>query len=126
MSTFAELEAVVALIHCLVVWLDGRLDAGERLPTLPPWHVQENKWRAARYGLDAIIIQDADNNERLVTEDLDDLLEQLTPIARGFRVASGNCERYRISRDARPPISGSAPWPAGSATWTPTAMWCAR
>ncbi|RDH10529.1 carboxylate--amine ligase, partial [Tsukamurella pulmonis] len=62
--------------------LDGRLDAGETLPTLPPWHVQENKWRAARYGLDAIIIQDADNNERLVTEDLDDLLEQLAPIAR--------------------------------------------
>ncbi|NKY18451.1 glutamate--cysteine ligase [Tsukamurella spumae] len=82
MSSFAELEAVVALIHCLVVWLDARLDAGETLPTLPPWHVQENKWRAARYGLDAIIIQDADNNERLVTEDLDDLLEQLAPIAR--------------------------------------------
>ncbi|WP_461166941.1 glutamate--cysteine ligase [Tsukamurella serpentis] len=82
MSGFAELEAVVALIHCLVVWLDERLDAGERLPTLPPWHVQENKWRAARYGLDAIIIQDADNNEQLVTEDLDALLERLEPVAR--------------------------------------------
>ena len=37
--------------------------------------MQENKWRAARYGLDAMIILDADSNERLVTEDLDDLLE---------------------------------------------------
>ena len=26
---------------------------------MPPWHVQENKWRAARYGLDAIVILDA-------------------------------------------------------------------
>jgi carboxylate-amine ligase len=87
-SNFAELEAIVALIHCLVVWLDSRLDAGETLPQLPPWHVQENKWRAARYGLDAIIIQDAHNRERLVTEDLADLLEQLTPIA-----ARLGCER---------------------------------
>ena len=31
---------------------------GETLPTMPPWHVQENKWRAARYGLEAIVILD--------------------------------------------------------------------
>ena len=41
-------------MHCLVVDLDTRAAAGEELPTMPPWHVQENKWRAARYGLDAI------------------------------------------------------------------------
>ena len=51
---------------------------------MPPWHVQENKWRAARYGLDAVIIQDADSNERLVTEDLDDLLTRLEPVARSL------------------------------------------
>jgi carboxylate-amine ligase len=49
---------------------------------MPPWHVQENKWRAARYGLDAIIILDDRNNERLITDDLDDLLERLTPVAK--------------------------------------------
>ena len=49
---------------------------------MPPWHVQENKWRAARYGLDAEIILDAESNERLVTDDLADLLERLTPVAR--------------------------------------------
>lgn len=43
--------------------------------------MQENKWRAARYGLDAEVILGADNRERLVTDDLDDLLEQLTPTA---------------------------------------------
>ncbi|MDN5699312.1 MAG: carboxylate--amine ligase, partial [Kocuria sp.] len=49
--------------------------------TMPPWHHQENKWRAARYGLDAIIIQNAQSEERLVTEDLTELLNKLEPIA---------------------------------------------
>ncbi|HEY5855301.1 MAG TPA: glutamate--cysteine ligase [Aldersonia sp.] len=80
-STRTELAALVALTHCLVVDLDRRLENGETLPELPPWHVQENKWRAARYGLDAIVIVDADSNERLVTEDLDDLLNRLEPTA---------------------------------------------
>ena len=80
-SNFTELGALVALMHCLVVDLDTRLAAGETLPTMPPWHVQENKWRAARYGLDAIVITDAASHERLVTEDLADLLERLAPVA---------------------------------------------
>ncbi|CDO09409.1 glutamate--cysteine ligase [Mycolicibacterium cosmeticum] len=80
-SNLAELGALVALTHSLIVDLDRRLDAGEQLPTMPPWHVQENKWRAARYGLDAEIILDADSNERLVTDDLDDLLTRLQPVA---------------------------------------------
>ncbi|WP_312856435.1 glutamate--cysteine ligase [Nocardioides pelophilus] len=80
-STFAEMSALVALMHCLVVWLDERCAAGEKLPTMPPWHVQENKWRAARYGVDAIVILDAQSNERLVTEDLADLVVKLEPVA---------------------------------------------
>ena len=87
-SNIGELEALVALTHCLIVDLDRRLDAGEQLPVMPPWHVQENKWRAARYGLDAIIILDADSNERLVTEDLDDLLTRLEPVARSLGCAA--------------------------------------
>ncbi len=80
--TFAELEALVALIQCLVVDLDERLEAGRTLPSLPPWHVQENKWRAARYGLDAEVIVDAGNTERPIIDDLDDILTRLQPVAR--------------------------------------------
>jgi glutamate---cysteine ligase / carboxylate-amine ligase len=82
-----ELGALVALTHCLIVDLDRRLDAGEPLPTMPPWHVQENKWRAARYGLDAVIILDAESNERLVTDDLPDLLNRLEPVAKSLHCA---------------------------------------
>ena len=81
-SNLRELAALAALTHCLVVDIDRRLGAGEEVPTMPPWHVQENKWRAARYGLEAEIILDAAGNERLVTDDLHDLLERLTPLAR--------------------------------------------
>jgi carboxylate-amine ligase len=80
-STLTEMRALVALTHCLVVDLSDRLDRGETLPNLPPWHVQENKWRAARYGLDAWIILDQHSNERLLQEDLHELLEHLAPVA---------------------------------------------
>ncbi|MGW4369615.1 glutamate--cysteine ligase [Nocardia takedensis] len=81
-STRAELAAIAAFIHCLIVDLDRRVENGEQLPTLPPWHVQENKWRAARYGLDAIVIVDDDSNERLVTDDLTEILNRLEPTAK--------------------------------------------
>jgi len=79
--TLQELRALTALVHCLVVHLDDRLEAGETLPTMPPWHVQENKWRAARYGLDAEVIVSAAGAERLVTDDLTELLNRLEPVA---------------------------------------------
>jgi carboxylate-amine ligase len=82
LASRAEVAALTALTHCLVVDLDRRLDDGDELPVLPPWHVQENKWRSARYGLDAEIILDARSNERPVTDDLHDLLERLQPVAR--------------------------------------------
>ena len=80
--TMHEIAALTALTQCLVVHLDDRLTDGGTIPTLPPWHVQENKWRTARYGMDSIIILDSRNRERLVTDDLWDLLERLMPIAR--------------------------------------------
>jgi carboxylate-amine ligase len=80
-SNLTELAALTALCHCLVVDLDERVARGEPVAVLPPWHVQENKWRAARYGLDAIVVLDAGCTERLVTEDLADLLVRLEPVA---------------------------------------------
>jgi len=81
MPTFKSVAATTALTHCLLVDLDERCARGETLPALPPWHVQENKWRAARYGMDAIIITDDHNNERLVTDDLRELITALRPTA---------------------------------------------
>ena len=82
LPTVREVAAITALTQCLIVWLDNRLTDGGTVRTLPPWHVQENKWRAARYGMDAIVICDDKNRERLVTDDLVDILDRLEPLAR--------------------------------------------
>ena len=81
-SDIGELAALTALVQCLVVDLDRRVAEGEPLRPMPPWHVQENKWRAARYGLDAIVITTADGDERLVTEDLAERVDRLMPLAK--------------------------------------------
>lgn len=83
-SNLRELSAIVALTHLLVVYFDRMIDAGEPLPTLQDWHVAENKWRAARYGLDAIVITSRATDECLVTEDLKDWLDKLAPLAAEF------------------------------------------
>jgi carboxylate-amine ligase len=81
LSTLEEVGAVAALTQCLVDDFSTTLDNGGSIPTMPPWHVQENKWRAARYGLEAIIILDSAGTERLVTEHLMDELNRLEPVA---------------------------------------------
>ncbi len=79
--TLEEITALTALIQCVVDDFSARLDAGETLPTMPDWFHAENKWRAARYGMEAIIIENAQADERLVTECLADEIERLSPIA---------------------------------------------
>lgn len=80
-TNLRELAAIVALTHCLIVYYDSLFEAGESLPSLQQWHNTENKWRAARYGMDAIIITSRDTDEVPVTEDLELLLDVLRPFA---------------------------------------------
>ena len=68
LAALEEVGAIAALTQCLVDEFSTTLDNGGTIPTMPPWHIQENKWRAARDGLEAIIILDAQGNEQLVTE----------------------------------------------------------
>lgn len=81
LPTLEETTAITALIQCLVDDFSARLDAGQSLPTMPDWFHDENKWRAARYGMDAIIIENAEADERLVTECLADEVTRLAPVA---------------------------------------------
>ncbi|XAS63318.1 glutamate--cysteine ligase [Pseudarthrobacter sp. So.54] len=81
LATLEEVGAIAALTQCLVDEFSTTLDNGGTIPTMPPWHVQENKWRAARYGLEAIIILDADGNEQLVTEHIRETVARLEPVA---------------------------------------------
>ena len=80
-SNLTEVLAFAALIHCLVEHFSTMLDEGKTLPKLPAWFAQENKWRAARYGMDAIIILNAAGDEELVTDAVTRLLTELEPVA---------------------------------------------
>ncbi len=85
MSTLPELAAVAALVQVLVEKLSRDIDEGRRLEVLPPWYLRENKWRAARYGLDATVITDAGGGQRPVREHLAALIDDLAPVARDLR-----------------------------------------
>lgn len=80
-SNLTEVLALAALVHCLVEHFSTMLDNGEELPRMPQWFHQENKWRSARYGMDAIVILDAAGNEQLVSEAVAELLPRLQPVA---------------------------------------------
>jgi carboxylate-amine ligase len=79
--TMDELCSMVALSQCLVVWLGERYNAGLPLPQHKAWTVRENKWRAARYGLDAEIIRDEEGNLLSLRRSIGDTVEMLEPIA---------------------------------------------
>ncbi|MBN9152913.1 MAG: glutamate--cysteine ligase [Microbacterium sp.] len=81
MSTLPELAAVASLVQVLVEHFSRALDEGRTIPALPPWFVRENKWRAARYGLDARVIVDADGTQRDVRDHLAETMDELTDVA---------------------------------------------
>ncbi|NLF04016.1 MAG: glutamate--cysteine ligase [Actinomycetales bacterium] len=80
-ANLLEVRAISAFTHCLVEHFSSMIDAGQAPPTLPAWFVQENKWRSARYGMDAILILDRERDERLVTESVEEWLGVLAPVA---------------------------------------------
>lgn len=84
-SNITEVMAFAALTHCLVEHFSTTLDEGRETPALPPWFAQENKWRSARYGMDAIIITSARGDEELVTDAVEKLLVELEPTAERLR-----------------------------------------
>jgi carboxylate-amine ligase len=76
-----EISWAAALSQCLVEMLNGQLDRGYTLPVPKGWTVRENKWRAARYGVDADLIVDDDGGTRPLREMVDELVDELVPIA---------------------------------------------
>ncbi|MBK8461270.1 MAG: glutamate--cysteine ligase [Micropruina sp.] len=82
--TFAELGALTALTQCLAEWMSRELDDGRLISRLPVWFMKENKWRAARFGLDTDVVTHRLHVRptRPLTEGLFEWLEKLAPIAR--------------------------------------------
>ena len=80
--TLHEVGMVAALSQCLVQLFDTQLDRGYQLPSQPSWVIRDNKWRATRYGLDAIVITDAGGSTAPLRDELYELSQDLQPVAR--------------------------------------------
>ncbi|MBV8984905.1 MAG: glutamate--cysteine ligase [Acidimicrobiia bacterium] len=82
LPTMSEVASMAAISQCLVEWLDTRHDEGHELPVPHSWVVRENKWRAARHGINAELITDDSGTLAHMGDAIADLIDELTPTAR--------------------------------------------
>jgi len=88
-GSFKDALAVSALVHCLVKALSDEIDQGTYQHDCHPMMIRQNKWRAARYGIDAELV-DSRTYELLPTREIvRNLVEELRPEAEGLR-----CQNY--------------------------------
>jgi carboxylate-amine ligase len=80
LPTLREVSSLAALSQCLVTWLDQRAEAGEALQPPSDWVLRQNKWRAARYGIDAELIVDQEGATRPLPEAVTELVTALRPV----------------------------------------------
>ena len=79
--TLREIGMVAALSQSLVQLFSMQLDRGYQLPSPATWVVRDNKWRATRYGLDAIVITDDSGATAPIRDELYELVRELEPVA---------------------------------------------
>lgn len=73
--------ALAALIQCLVVQLSDEVDYGTYQHDGHPMMIRQNKWRAARFGMDANIVDGITYEAITAKKRASDLVAQLMPIA---------------------------------------------
>ena len=77
--TLAELAFQAALVQCLSERVVRAIETDEPHESLPEWIIRENKWRAARYGFDAMVA--LPGRVTPAREALAELLDELAPVA---------------------------------------------
>lgn len=80
-SSLAEAAGVIAFAHALIATLLERVEAGERPPAPPSWRIAENRWWAARDGVEGALADLASGERRPTRERLDELIEEIAPAA---------------------------------------------
>jgi glutamate---cysteine ligase / carboxylate-amine ligase len=81
LPTLREIGMVAALSQCLVRLFDFQLGRGYTLPNPAAWVIRDNKWRATRYGLDALVITDDAGATAPLRDELYELVRELEPVA---------------------------------------------
>ena len=74
-ATFEDTIAIAALCQALVAKLTWLYEHNLLTPTLPSHYIEENKWRAARYGLDAEIVDFVQGRRLSMRDSIHELLD---------------------------------------------------
>ena len=83
-----DTAGLAALTQALVAWHGDRFDAGIKPDALPPHMlIEENRWSAARYGLDGEMVDFADDSLVPTRHLVAQMLNRVEPVAR--RLGSG-------------------------------------
>ena len=82
--TIEEMVNLAAFIQCLVVCISEFYDDGAQLPILDYWIINENKWRATRYGMDAEIIIDENGKLQPLKDSIVDTIDKLIKVSIGL------------------------------------------
>jgi glutamate---cysteine ligase / carboxylate-amine ligase len=80
-GTLEDAMAIAALTHSLVKALSDEIDAGTYQHDCHPMMVRQNKWRAARYGLDAQLVDSSTYELQSARQAVRDLTELVRPAA---------------------------------------------
>ncbi len=83
-----EARSLAALLYALTARLARALDEGEPLLDPPPRMIEENFWRAIRYGLSGELIHLGTNEVRPARAALEELIEWVLPVAEELGAAS--------------------------------------
>jgi carboxylate-amine ligase len=112
--TLWETCALAALAQCLVQRCDDMIDAGEELPVHREWIRRENKWRAARFGVEADLVVDNDGATKPLREVVADLVVELLPVAERLDCVNELNDLLRIL-EVNPSYARQRDWIAGGA-----------
>jgi carboxylate-amine ligase len=97
-STVADAAAVTALVHSLAGWLAARHEAGEPPESADTWRLEENRWSAARWGMDAGLADLRTGVRTPARELLAALLVELAPVAGELGCAAELAAVERLAR----------------------------
>ena len=97
-----QVLSLTALVQCLVVAISEEIDEGTYQSEYHPMMIQQNKWRATRFGPDAPLVNSDDYKQYSVQEAADSLVELLMPVAEKL-----GCVEELKSVSQLPAITGS-------------------
>ncbi len=98
-TTAGEAAAVAAFLHCLVAQLVDLHSADDLPPTAPTWRIAENRWWAARDGVEGALADLATGRRVPLRDRLGALVEELAPYANRLGCAAELAGAGRLTEE---------------------------